>query len=210
MRVNPFHLVCARPWQLCSWFCVSGEKQKCYSRTRRHVHRIRLISVWWEWCAINVLQILHFGDRFSLDNNIAPIFEDSLSCSRETSLLHGQNTKANCNFLLSHSVAWEVSVFGGWEWVETAVGAIAALATTPFTIALFCHYVPRFPLVSLNFIFLISVSPSWHQESFRTCDLPAHNIKLSFLWPLYFGSVPISHPRQRHHFNDRYSIYLFS
>lgn len=42
---------------------------------------------------------------------------------------------------------------------DRAVGAIAALAT-PFTIALFCQFVPRFPLVSLKFIFLISVSSS--------------------------------------------------
>lgn len=42
---------------------------------------------------------------------------------------------------------------------DRAAGAIAALAA-PFTIVLFCHAVPRFPLVSLNFIFLISVSSS--------------------------------------------------
>lgn len=70
-----------------------------------------------------------------------------------------------------------------------AVGTVAAVVN-PFTIALFCHFAPRFPLANLSLIFLIFVSSWRHQGPFKTHDLLAHGIKPSSLWPLQFGSSP--------------------
>lgn len=103
----------------------------------------------------------------------------------------------SCFLTLKHGKP--VSVFGGRLRMggDRAVGAVAALAA-PFTIVLFCHVVPRFPLVSLNFIFLISVSSSWYRglpNMWPACS--QHKARLSLIAIVRFGTYIPSKTKAR-------------